>query len=174
MFNKLGDEIKAAKYETSLSSYVFATPEEIDERAAFVVTSWTELDGLYATKLALAGMFAHHVHHVQYIAHSIRINVNVIHTQRMTWPGRSSGRSSGSQTSRSGHELTTRTRTRTHTHTHTHTHTRAHTHTHTHTHSTRSNTRAWWHGAARRRRTFIFAVLKLTLTFSVIEEGCVA
>jgi len=50
---KLGHEILTDKYQSALSSYVFPTPDEITGREKEVADAWVELDGLYATKLAI-------------------------------------------------------------------------------------------------------------------------
>lgn len=51
--NKLGAHILEAKYETELSSFVFATPAEVKEREAAVGAKWEELAGLATGKRAV-------------------------------------------------------------------------------------------------------------------------
>lgn len=47
---KLGNDIKAMKYETAYSSYVFENPAEIDVRATDIDTKWQQLAGLSVEK----------------------------------------------------------------------------------------------------------------------------
>ncbi|EDQ86636.1 uncharacterized protein MONBRDRAFT_28031 [Monosiga brevicollis MX1] len=50
-FHRLGQEILARKYETSLSTYVYETPELVQGREASLAERWQQLDTLAAEKL---------------------------------------------------------------------------------------------------------------------------
>jgi hypothetical protein len=50
---KVGAEIRAAKYESALSSWVFETPEELDQREGDVDSRFANLDSLYSVKKPL-------------------------------------------------------------------------------------------------------------------------
>lgn len=47
---KMGEEIRAAKYETKYSSYVYDKPEEVKAKEDEVDRMWAELDVLAAAK----------------------------------------------------------------------------------------------------------------------------